>query len=370
MTGPYTAKLMSAEIGAGEVGAGRFDSVYAEAKSALGYAANTLRALTEQYREAYHADLAAWHAEHDELDREELDALGPSSDNGTGAGEPAHSAEPAHSGGLRRTVALGASELGERGTELSRLELAVRGLERTWLFLERGDATLQGDTSAPDLPDDLRMRLVEAREAERVRLAQEVHDGPAQALVNAIFQADYIERVLDTDPGTVRTEVRFLRERLRRQLDDVRAFITQLRPPLLAELGLDGSIEDGVATIRALTGATIVTDLAAPASQLSDEGQVVVLRVMQEALQNVRRHAEAHAIRVSTRLEGDDWTLEVSDDGRGFDIDTVSARGRRSFGLQFMRDRAELIGAHFEVRSRPSEGTVVRLAIPVGTVRR
>ena len=74
----------------------------------------------------------------------------------------------------------------------------MRGLERTWLFLERGDATLQGDPSAPDLPDDLRMRLVEAREAERVRLAQEVHDGPAQALVNAIFQTDYIERVLDS----------------------------------------------------------------------------------------------------------------------------------------------------------------------------
>ncbi len=358
MTGPYTANRMSTEMGTGDVGTGRFDGVYAEAKSALGYAANTLRALTEQYREAYHADLAAWHAEHDELDREERDALGQGSGNGTGAGE------------LRRTVALGASELGERGTELSRLELAVRGLERTWLFLERGDATLQGDTSAPDLPDDLRMRLVEAREAERVRLAQEVHDGPAQALVNAIFQADYIERVLDTDPGTVRTEVRFLRDRLRRQLDDVRAFITQLRPPLLAELGLDGSIEDGVATMRALTGATIETDLAAPASQLSDEGQVVVLRVMQEALQNVRRHAEAKTVRVSTRIEDDAWTLEVVDDGRGFDIDAVNARGRRSFGLQFMRDRAELIGARFEVRSRPSEGTAVRLAIPVGIVRR
>ena len=364
MTGPYTATQMSTETAAGDVGTGRFDSVYAEAKSALGYAANTLRALTEQYREAYHADLSSWHAEHDELDREELDALGKDSENGTGAGELAHP------GDLRRTVALGASELGERGTELSRLELAVRGLERTWLFLERGDATLQGDPSAPDLPDDLRMRLVEAREAERVRLAQEVHDGPAQALVNAIFQADYIERVLDTDPGAVRTEVRFLRERLRRQLDDVRAFITQLRPPLLAELGLDGSIEDGVATMRALTGATIATDLVAPSSQLSDEGQVVVLRVMQEALQNVRRHAEAHLVRVSTRLEDDAWTLEVADDGRGFDIDAVNARGRRSFGLQFMRDRAELIGARFEVRSRPSGGTVVRLAIPVGIVRR
>jgi len=355
---------MSAEIGAENAGTGRFDSVYAEAKSALGYAANTLRALTEQYREAYHADLSSWHAEQDELDSAESGALAAIPGDGAGPGDPARSHE------LRRTVALGASELGERTTELSRLELAVRGLERTWLFLERGDASLQGDPSAPDLPDDLRMRLMEAREAERVRLAQEVHDGPAQALVNAIFQADYIERVLDTDPGTVRTEVRFLRERLRRQLDDVRAFISQLRPPLLAELGLNGSIEDGVATMRALTGATIETDLAAPAERLSDEGQVVVLRVVQEALQNVRRHAEARLVRVSTHLDDDGWTLEVADDGRGFDVDAVSARGRRSFGLQFMRDRAELIGARFEVRSSPPGGTLVRLAIPVGTVRR
>jgi two-component system sensor histidine kinase DegS len=355
---------MSAEIRAGDTGTGRFDSLYAEAKSALGYAANTLRALTDRYREAYHADLAAWHAEHDELNGVELDALAASAGDVTETGAPARSDE------LRRTVALGASELGERGTELSRLELTVRGLERTWLFMERGDASLLGDPSAPDLPDDLRMRLVEAREAERVRLAQEIHDGPAQALANAIFQADYIERVLDTDPGSVRTELRFLRERLRRELDDVRAFISQLRPPLLAELGLNGSIEDGVATMRALTGATIETDLAAPVDQLTDEGQVVVLRVIQEALQNVRRHAEARLVRVSTHLDDHAWTLEVADDGRGFDIDAVTARGRRNFGLQFMRDRAELIGARFEVRSRPSEGTVVWLAIPVGTVRR
>jgi len=355
---------MSAEIGAGDTGTGRFDSLYAEAKSALGYAANTLRALTERYREAYHADLAAWHVGHDELNGAELDALAASASGGT---EPDASAR---SGELRRTVAVGASELGERGTELSRLELTVRGLERTWLFMERGDASLLGDPSAPDLPDDLRMRLVEAREAERIRLAQEIHDGPAQALVNAIFQADYIERVLDTDPGSVRTELRFLRERLRRELDDVRAFISQLRPPLLAELGLNGSIEDGVATMRALTGATIETDLAAPTDQLSDEGQVVVLRVIQEALQNVRRHAEASLVRVTTHVDDHAWMLEVSDDGRGFDVDAVTSRGRRNFGLQFMRDRAELIGARFEVRSRPSEGTVVWLAIPVGTVRR
>ena len=355
---------MSAEIRAGAVGTGRFDSVYAEAKAALGYAANTLRALTEQYREAFHADLADWHTDHDELDTAEL------GDPGAGPVDDAGLDAPARPRGLRRTVVIAASELGERATELSRLELAVRSLERTWLFMERGDASLQGDVSALDLPDDLQMRLVEAREAERLRLAQEVHDGPAQALVNAIFQADYIERILESDPGAVPGELRVLRERLRRELDDVRAFISQLRPSLLSELGLNGSIEDGVATTRALTGATIETGLVAPPDQLSDEAQIVVLRVMQEALQNVRRHADAHKVRVSTHLDDDAWTLEVADDGRGFDVDAVSARGRRNFGLQFMRDRAELIGARLDVRSSPSEGTLVRLAIPVAGERR
>ncbi len=355
---------MSTEIETGEAGADPFDSLYAEAKAALGYAANTLRALTERYREAYNAELMSWHTEHDELDTSELDALTASRGLEAGAGPPVSSSE------LRRTVAVGASELGERATELSRLELAVRGLERTWLFVERGDATLQGDPDLPDLPDDLRMRMVEAREAERVRLAQEVHDGPAQALANAIFQTDYIERLLKSDPDTVGPELRFLRESLRRGLDDVRAFINQLRPPLLAELGLNGSIEETVASMRALIGATIETELAAPADGLSDEAQVVVLRVVQEALQNIRRHAEAHLVRVGTQLDGDAWAMEVADDGRGFDVDAVTARGRLNFGLQFMRDRAALIGARFEVRSRPSGGTLVRLDIPVGTARR
>ena len=91
------------------------------------------------------------------------------------------------------------------------------------------------------------MRIVEAQEAERSRLAQEIHDGPAQALTNAIFQVEYIERVLDDRPAArPRPSSRFLRELLRRELGDVRAFISQLRPPLLDELGLDGAIVDTV----------------------------------------------------------------------------------------------------------------------------
>ena len=89
--------------------------------------------------------------------------------------------------------------------------------------------------------------------------------------------------------------------------------------------------------------------------------------IRQRRARQVRsRQPAASAATVASAIEGADWVLTVRDDGRGFDVGAVAARGRRNFGLQFMRERAELIGARFEVHSRPDGGTLVRLAIPVG----
>jgi signal transduction histidine kinase len=345
---------MSAEIGAGDA-AGQFDTLHAEAKAALAYAANTLRTVTGRYREAFQESLSGWHEDRDALDTADRR---PPRDLEGGPGE----------GGaeLRRRIALGTSELGDRQAELARLELAVRSLERTWLFLERGDASLLTDPVAPELADDHEMRIVEAREAERTRLAQEIHDGPAQALSNAIFGVEYIEKILDRDRPAARIELRLLRERLRRELGDVRAFISQLRPPILDDVGLDGAIRDAADTLHAMSGAAVDVELAAPPDDLGDAEQVVVLRVLQEALQNVRKHADARHVVLATRREDARWILEVRDDGRGFDPDAPTDPGRRTFGLQFMRERAELVRGSFEIRSRPANGTVVVLDIPVG----
>ena len=219
--------------------------------------------------------------------------------------------------------------------------------------------------SEPGAGEDVAMRIVEAQEAERARLAQDIHDGPIQALSNAIFQADYTERMSAADP-VITAEIGALRALLRRELDNLRGFISQLRPPALDELGLDGAIEEAVGRLRATSALHITTDLRAPNDALGDDQQTVALRVTQEALQNVRKHAAASTVVVSTDVADDAWTLEIRDDGRGFDVGAVAARGRRNFGLQFMRERAELIDARFDVRSRPDGGTVVRLEIPTG----
>jgi signal transduction histidine kinase len=370
---PYTPNLMEAAR-SGAHGDSRFDGLRAEAAAAVGSSANALRAVRERYRDAYADVVTRWQGLRDQLDvidhraRERKDPT----DDDSQANRAAAAAEVAADGvdgpRLRAEVSHLTVELTDRQSELTDLELAQEMLERTWRSLERrGDGLIVG-AGGPPPSGSLAMQIVDAQEAERARLAQEIHDGPAQALTNAIFQVEYIERVIPGDPRLAQTELRFLRELLRRELGDLRSFISQLRPHLLDELGLDGAITDVVDHMRTVTGLTIVTELAAPAGTLKGSAETVALRVTQEALQNVRKHASATHATVRTMMRDDGWVLEVDDDGRGFDVEAVSARGKRNFGLRFMQERAELIGARLDIRSRPDGGTVVQLTIPIDAV--
>jgi two-component system sensor histidine kinase DegS len=318
-----------------------------EAQAAVSASANLLRDVRERYRLAHTMQLERWEKLHKKLGR-------ATSRNGN-ASET-----------LRRDEALAGREVGkERGT-LTRIDLAIRSLENAWLFLNSEDASLVMDPAGPTSATDAQMRIVEAQEAERSRLAREVHDGPAQALANGIFQVEVVERLLDRDEMLARAELRLLRDILNRELRSVRAYLSQLRPPLLADLGLSGAISDAAQQVGNIVGVPIAVDLDDGLDELPETVEIVILRVVQEALQNVRKHASPTSVRVRVVREGATWTVEVRDDGRGFDADAGPVTGRRNFGLQFMRERADLIGARFEVRSRPDLGTVVRMTIPAG----
>jgi signal transduction histidine kinase len=180
MTGPYTPKSMEAARTGPDALDSRFDGLAAEASAAVGASANTLRSVREQYREAYAEALAGWQSLRDEL---------------------ASSPDDSRNGALRGQAEAMGSELRAERATLEKLEIAERTLARTWLFLERGDGSLVAEASDGLADGDLAMRIVEAQEAERSRLAMEIHDGPAQSLTNAIFQADYIERLCFVDPA-------------------------------------------------------------------------------------------------------------------------------------------------------------------------
>jgi two-component system sensor histidine kinase DegS len=314
-----------------------------------------LRAARERYREAYAAEQSQWRELRTELDGLELELH-----------DEASAPDAIRIRDLRTRLELVETDLGRHRAELARLDLALDNLETTWLFLARDDGSLVMDPSSPATTSALQMRIVEAQEQERSRLAQEIHDGPAQGLTNAIFQAQYLERVLQTgDLDLARSELHYMDDLLRRELNDMRSYISQLRPPQLDQLGLEGAIRDTADHIGALSGVAITCDFAASAGLLAEAQQTVVLRVAQEALQNVRKHSNATHATVTTLLVDEGWVLRVADDGQGFDVGAVAARARRNFGLQFMRERASLVGARFEVRSEPDRGTTIELIIPV-----
>jgi two-component system sensor histidine kinase DegS len=317
-----------------------------EAQAAVSEGANALRDVRERYRTAYLEKVDRW---------ETLRAQGAS---GKGAANGQISVDEAVAG----------REVGVERSVLGRIDLAAKSLENAWLFLAREDTTLVGDPSGPPSAADAQMRIVEAQEQERMRLAREVHDGPAQALSNAIFQVEVVQRLLDRDERLARAELRQLREVLTRELRGVRAYLSQLRPPLLADLGLSGAISEAADQISSALNIPVSVELEDGVDQLPETVEVVALRVIQEALQNARKHAQARSIRIRMAAEPAGWTVEVRDDGVGFNSEDPPLTARRHFGLQFMRERAELIGARFEVRSSPNLGTAVRMTIPPGAM--
>jgi two-component system sensor histidine kinase UhpB len=210
--------------------------------------------------------------------------------------------------------------------------------------------------------------LLAAREEERSRIAQEIHDGPAQALANLLFQVGLVERLMTSDREAAERALAELRSELERQILELREVIHLLQPPLDLAQDLDEALRDAAAELAG-HGRVVRLELDAVADDLTPHQRGVVLRVAQEALRNVARHAHAHQVVVATGRDaaaaGAAWWLEVRDDGRGLsDQEPASGERRHHFGLRFMRERAELIGAQLTIGPGADRGTTVRLTIP------
>jgi len=349
-TSPYTRPTM--ETGIRGDRRADVDALYTEAQQALTQSANRLRALTERLREVHATEL-----------EEARRAADPRSSGAHEAGRDQQAMDTARAGQL-----------------LSRLELITRDLEDGWRFLERGqdgEWSASGRGSADQLQIERPANLVEARlvleaqEQERTRLAEELHDGPAQTLSNAVFRVRIVERAMRSDPALASVELTALGSVLERETERLRDFIRQLRPSLQESGDLGSVLTDAAKQLADETGIGVDVDLTAPEGLLDVPARTAVLRVALEALRNVRKHSGAARVQVTTRMEPhaeppshDWWILEVHDDGRGFSIDEVAEQaGRRHFGLRFMRERAQLVGGWLEIVSGAAAGTTVRLKL-------
>jgi signal transduction histidine kinase len=194
---------------------------------------------------------------------------------------------------------------------------------------------------------------------ERQRLAHEIHDTLAQGFTSVLTLAQAVEVSLDRDQANVRRGLSMLQATARDNLAEARALVGALTPPDLDNATVADAI--GRVTSRFADETGVDADFAAlgvPRS-LSPAAEVVLLRMAQESLANVRKHAKATTVWVRLRHEADAAVLEIRDDGRGFGPDAVPGHG-----LPGMRARVEQLGGELSVESEPGAGTTIRARVP------
>ncbi|MBM9458543.1 sensor histidine kinase [Nocardioides sp. zg-536] len=196
-----------------------------------------------------------------------------------------------------------------------------------------------------------------AQEAERQRIARELHDQVGQSLTVVLLA---LKRLEDAAPADLREELRQVRESARTGLDDVRRVARELRPGVLEDLGLSAALSALASEVSAHGGPAVRRTFPPGLPDLGAEAEIVVYRVAQEALTNVVRHSGARTVELSLAKLGDEVVLEVGDDGCGFDPAGPAGGGT---GLLGMRDRAALVGGEVQVSST-DRGTTVRLRVP------
>jgi signal transduction histidine kinase len=207
---------------------------------------------------------------------------------------------------------------------------------------------------------------VRASERERTRLAAELHDGPIQALAALCFRLDRaVAKLRRGDSDAAAPLVASARNELGDEVDQLRRLMSELRPPALDEGGLAGATRDYVESFARQTGLDCSAHLGVDNGSLTAEREVVVYRLVQEALTNVRRHSHAARVSVTLQRESEGIELFVIDDGVGFDMAEMTGYVRNShYGLAGMRERVEATGGQFSVVSSPGTGTRLRAWLP------
>jgi signal transduction histidine kinase len=212
-------------------------------------------------------------------------------------------------------------------------------------------------------------RTVRVAEGERARIAANLHDGPIQRLAALGLILDRCEIRLDRDEAeSARELVVRARGGLSDEIHNLREMMSELRPPILDEGGLDAALRDQVSGWSATTGIDGSFETA-PHAPLSPDSETVVYRVVQEALANVAKHARASLTTVSLTQSGAGVRVVVWDNGKGFHPREQHDLLRRGhFGLVVMRERVELASGRFEVKSAPLTGTQVIAWVPIDSV--
>ena len=207
--------------------------------------------------------------------------------------------------------------------------------------------------------DQFYRRLIESQEAERQRIARELHDSLGQNLL--LIKNRAVMGLKDNaSPERMREQLREISEASAGSVEEIRSIARALRPYQLDRLGLTKTLEDVATSVTTAGGLHIEAQVDDIDGLFAPDAEIGLYRIVQEGLNNVLKHAEAKSARLQVRRNGGSVEIELSDDGRGFD-----ATQKDGFGLNGVRERVRLLGGVLNVKSAPAQGTRLLLSIPI-----
>lgn len=233
---------------------------------------------------------------------------------------------------------------------------------------------LEGDMiSALNGPDNnsemfVGIKILEAQENERKRIARDIHDGPAQHMANVVMKVDICKKVIQKDLQEGLKDLEDLKESVKVALKDVRSIIFDLRPMSLDDLGLTQTIQETVKTIALESSIDIQLKLKPVKEEIEPIIQVAVYRIIQEIFNNIKKHSKAKHAEIKLDYGTKYLILIISDDGIGFDVEETLNRVKTkgtSYGLIGILDRVNQLQGEIQIKSSKGEGSVYNVKLPI-----
>jgi signal transduction histidine kinase len=263
----------------------------------------------------------------------------------------------------RRSVELAASNL-ELSLEIAQRKAAEEALKKSEhhysQLLEKSDR----------LQEQLRQlsrQILSAQEDERKKISRELHDVIAQTLTGINVRLSALKKEAATNTKGLDRNIARTQQLVEKSVSIVHEFARELRPAVLDDLGLIPALHSFVKLFSKRTRIRVHLKIFAEVEHLDIVRRTVLFRVAQEALTNVSRHAHASRVEVSIQRLADGICMKIKDDGKSFQVERMlRSDGRKHLGLLGMRERLEMVGGHFDVKSAPGKGTTITALIRPG----
>ncbi len=268
---------------------------------------------------------------------------------------------------LQREIAV--REGAERELRRARDELEERVQGRT-ADLATANVLLQREIADHEHAEDslrqLTGQLFHLRDEEQRRLARELHDGATQTLIALSVNLALIRDAIPAEDCSTKTLLSDSARLLRQCTEELRTISYLLHPPLLNELGLAATLQDFVEGFRDRSGIQVSLNIDPALGRFRQQLELTVFRVVQEALSNIRRHAQSKSAAISLEHQADFLHLEITDDGRGIPPEVLASTGSKlgGVGIPGMRERVKLLGGKLEIQSSKT-GTRIGVVLPI-----